>query len=294
MRHGGRYLMYYSIPPYAPEIAPANAAKGWGIGIAESMDLTHWKKVGEVLPEQPCEANGICAPGARVLGGRIHLFYQTYGNGPKDALCHAVSDDGIHFRRNPTNPIFAPPINAWSNGRAIDADVVPWKEQLLLFYSTRDPEGKIQMGGVAAAALGAGADRDYGKTTWKPLGTGPTLRPELPWEKKCIEASAMGVHNGRLYMFYAGGYNNEPQQVGCAVCEGDDPTRWRRLSDQPLLPNGKPGEWNASESGHPFLFQDEDGTDHLFFQGNNDNGKTWYLSRKRVLWEATGPRLVEP
>ena len=76
-------------------------------------------------------------------------------------------------------------------------------------------------------------------------------------------------------MFYGGGYNNEPQQIGCAV--SDDGVRWTRLSDEPFLPNGAPGEWNASESGHPFAFTDDDGQVHLFFQGNNDMGQTWYL-----------------
>jgi hypothetical protein len=55
VRFGGRYLMYYSIAAYTKERAPANAPKGWAIGIAESNDLVNWKKVGEILPEQDCE-----------------------------------------------------------------------------------------------------------------------------------------------------------------------------------------------------------------------------------------------
>jgi long-subunit acyl-CoA synthetase (AMP-forming) len=58
-------------------------------------------------------------------------------------------------------------------------------------------------------------------------------------------------------MFYAGGYNNEPQQIGCAV--STDGIRWKRLSKKPFLPNGAPGSWNASESGHPGVFVDKDG-----------------------------------
>ncbi|MCW3136325.1 MAG: hypothetical protein N2V77_05240, partial [Canidatus Methanoxibalbensis ujae] len=45
---------------------------------------------------------------------------------------------------------------------------------------------------------------------------GPILKPELPWERRCIEAAAMARHDGRLHMFYAGGYNNESQQIGVA------------------------------------------------------------------------------
>ena len=60
-------------------------------------------------------------------------------------------------------------------------------------------------------------------------------------------------------MFYAGAYNNAPQQIGVAVSE--DGLNWKRLSEEPFLRNGKPGEWNSSESGHPHLFTDLERTD---------------------------------
>jgi sucrose-6-phosphate hydrolase SacC (GH32 family) len=276
---GGRYLLYHSIPPFGD----GRAVDGWAIGIARSSDLDSWEKIGEILPDQEPERNGLCAPGAIVLDGRVHLFYQTYGNGPNNAICHAVSEDGIRFQRNSTNPIFAP-TGAWNCGRAIDADVIPHSDRLLLYWATRDPAFQVQMLGVSAAPLAS----DFGRGQWTQLCDAPILAPELPWERKCLEAPAVCSHDGRLFMFYGGGYNNEPQQIGCAV--SDDGVRWTRLSDEPILPNGVPGEWNASESGHPFAFTDSDGQTHLFFQGNNDMGKTWYLSRKKIVWEAGKPR----
>ncbi|MES2461884.1 MAG: family 43 glycosylhydrolase [Armatimonadota bacterium] len=292
VRFGERYLLYYSIPAYSSDNAGTAAPgppTGWGIGIAQSQDLDHWTRLGEVPPDtsdHSPEGNGFCAPGAIVLNGEVHLFYQTYGNGPRDAICHAVSGDGVHFRRNPSNPIFRP-AGDWNNGRAIDADVIPWKGDLLLFFSTRDPEGKVQMGGVASSPLSSG----FGRETWRQLGDGPTIKPELAWEQDCIEAAAVCEEGGRLYQFYGGAYNNAPQQIGCAV--SDDCINWKRVSDSPLLPNGRPGEWNQSESGHPFIFRDPlDGRTHLFYQGNADNGVTWYLSRREIRWENGLPILV--
>ena len=150
---------------------------------------------------------------------------------------------------------------------------------LLLYFSSRDPDMRVQLSGVAAAPLGS----DYGQGQWTQLCDEPILKPELPWEGECIEAAALCRHDGRLYMFYGGAYNNAPQQVGCAV--SDDGVHWERVSDEPILPNGAPGEWNHSESGHPFVFEASDGRYHLFFQGNNDKGKTWYLSRKEITWQ---------
>lgn len=279
VRFKGRYLMYYSIH---------RGKKGIAIGIAESDDLTDWKKIGEILPEADYERKGLAAPGAMVRDGKVHLFYQSYGTGRRDAICHAVSEDGIHFTRNKTNPIFRP-TGDWNCGRAIDAETIEYEGKLLLYCATRDPDMEIQKLVVA----GAPAESNYGRDQWTQLCDAPILEPELAWEGKCIEAPAVCERDGRLYMFYAGAYNNAPQQIGCAVSE--DGIAWQRLSKYPLLPNGGPNDWNSSESGHPGTFADEDGQMHLFFQGNNDNGASWYLSRMKVAWDDTGiPSLVRP
>jgi len=138
---------------------------------------------------------------------------------------------------------------------------------------------EIQKLAVASAPLGGGFRREE----WTQECTDSILQPELPWEQKCIEAPALCEHDGKLYLFYGGAYNNCPQQVGCAVSE--DAVNWTRVSDSPVLPAGEPGSWNSSESGHPFAYTAPDGTQHLFYQGNSDNGKSWYLSRKTILWE---------
>lgn len=279
IRFGGRCLLYFSLPPYGD----GRAGDGWNIGIAESHDLVRWKKVGELAPAQECDRKGLAAPGAIVLDGKVHLFYQTYGNGPRDAICHAVSGDGIRFVRDPANPIFRP-TGDWNAGRAIDADVIEHEGRLLLYFATRDPAMRVQMLGVA----GARRDSDFGRKAWTQLCDGPILKPELPWEKRCIEAPSVCKRDGKLFMFYAGAYNNEPQQIGCAVSL--DGLRWKRLSDRPFLPNGGPGDWNASESGHPGVFVDGDRT-FLFFQGNRDRGKSWCLSWAKIAWKDGEPCL---
>jgi predicted GH43/DUF377 family glycosyl hydrolase len=279
---GGRYLMYYSMAPLADNRPPP----GWAVGIAESKDLIRWNKVGEILPEQPCEKNGLVNGKAIVLDGKVHLFYNTYGNGKDDALCHAVSDDGLRFTRDPSNPILRAS-GAWNSGRAIDCDAFEFQGKLFLIYATRDPSMKTQM--LAAAT----ADRksDFGRDAWKPLGDAPILRPELPWETRCIEAPSVVRRGDTLYLFYGGGYNNDPQQIGVATSK--DGATWTRLFQEPLLANGKPGTWNASESGHPGIFVDDDGQTYMFYQGNNDRGKTWFLSVVKIGWKDGKPYIME-
>ena len=91
-------------------------------------------------------------------------------------------------------------------------------------------------------------------------------------------------------MFYAGAYNNKPQQIG--VARSSDGVEWQRIWDEPFVPVGEPDAWNASESGHPGVFVDEDGRTYLFYQGNNDRGKTWYLSCLEIGWDGDVPQVL--
>ena len=278
IRFNGRYLMYFSIPPFDDK---TNPIQGWNIGIAESYDLIHWEKVGEINPSGEYESKGLCAPCALVTGGKVHLFYQTYGNGRNDAICHAVSSDGFSCERNPTNPVFKP-TGDWNCGRAIDAEVVKFNDRYLLYFATRDPNYEIQIQGVATAP----ENTSFNREEWTQLTNYPIMVPEYEWEGKCVEGASVIQRGKQLFMFYAGSYNNAPQQVGAA--KSKDGIRWKKLSKQPLLPNGKPGDWNSSESGHPHIFSDENGRTFLFYQGNNDNGKTWYISNVEVFWNKKG------
>lgn len=277
---GDRYLLYYST------FILENGKEKLRVGIAESQDLDNWTRLGYLPLTQTCEQNGVGAPAAYVEGDTVHLFYQTYGNREHDALCHATSADGLHFEKDPTNPIFHP-TSDWCCGRAIDADVVAFGDQLLLYFATRDHAFEIQELGVAVSRLGSG----YAKQTWKQAVAAPVLYPEVKWEGKCIEAPATLVHNGRLYLFYGGSYNCTPQQIGYAVSE-DGVTFQKPNPEAPFIPCGAAGTWNADESGHPYAFQDRDGRIYLFYQGTSDHGKTWYLSRCELTFDGDIPRVL--
>ena len=276
VRYKGKYYLYYSL---------RHEDERFGVGIAMSEDLENWRCCGEIPQDMPCEAKGIAAPGAIVLNGQVHLFYQTYGNWRQDAICHAVSDDGVTFRKNPENPVFHPS-DDWCAGRAIDADVCVWNGRLHLYFATRDHDMRVQKVGGAWTALDSG----FGRNAWTQLAHQTLLTPELKWEGECIEAPATLVHEGGLYMFYGGSYNCTPQQIGCAVSE--DGVFFRRTSTEPFIPCGAPGSWNSSESGHPYIFRDDDGRLYLFYQGSADMGRTWYLSKTEITISNNVPYLV--
>jgi len=148
-----QYWMYYTVPDELKKLLH--------IGIATSNDLNYWKKVGDIFGlKGSAEENGICAPRALIKDGVLHLFYQTYGNAKLEAIYHAYSKNGFDFERDPTNPIFRPKISDWSFGRAIDAEVIAYKNQYFLYYATRDPSYKIQQQGVATAPINSNFSRN--------------------------------------------------------------------------------------------------------------------------------------
>jgi predicted GH43/DUF377 family glycosyl hydrolase len=279
----GRYLMYYTIPAGAKGHSDA---VGWGIGIAESRNLKDWHRVGEVKKEGPYLEKGFCAPCALVRNDTVHIFFQ--GSGPKDspayseAICHAWSVDGINFTQDPSNPIFSSR-GTWNCGRAIDAEVVKFNGQYYMYFASRTPDHKNQLIGVAVAPDGT----DFSRGSWSEPVDKSILFSEYPWEGICIEAPSVIQVGDSLFMFYAGAYNNAPQQIGLAV--SSDGISWKKVSNKPFLENGDLGSWNYCESGHPHIFRNSKGKTYLFYQGNDDFGKTWYLSNLEIKWKHGRP-----
>jgi len=266
----GRYFLYYS--------AKIPEDKRLRIGIATSPDGENWTYETLLPLDHACEGeqNGHGAPAAIVKDGKVHLFYQTYGNWKNDAICHAVSPDGLYFEKDPTNPVFRPSSD-WCSGRAIDADVCIFRDKLFLYFATRDSEMKIQKLGVACAP----ADSGWHREDFTQCVADTILEPTLDWEGECIEAPAAMVYDNKVYMFYAGAYNCWPQQIGIATSE--DGVHFTRMFEKPLLGPGSEKAWNACESGHPYIFDDPaTGKVFLYYQGSPDKGKTWYLSRREV------------
>ncbi len=280
VQYKNKYYLYYS--SYFDDAKEEKL----GIGIAISEDGENWEQVAIFPLTQECERNGVGAPGAIVLNGKVHLFYQTYGNWETDAICHAVSEDGINFVKDETNPIFRP-TNDWCVGRAIDADVVPFCGKLFLYFATRDHEMKIQKIGVAYADI----ESDFSRKCWNQAATRSILEPQYLWEGECIEAPATVVKNDCVYMFYGGAYNCAPQQIGVAVSK--DGITFTKCFDKPFLACGKEGEWNSDESGHPYAYVDESGRCWLYYQGTNDMGESWYISRKEIEFKNGIPALKE-
>lgn len=286
IRHGGRYLMYYSVMGYEKANCPPGQRPGhWTSAVAESRDLMHWTRLGEVSFAPGKGPDGVVAPCVKKFDGRIHIFAQGDPKPPakvgrRDMIWHGTSEDGLRFTCPENMPMFVPK-NGWAIPRAIDAEVYRVKDRMVLVFATRESPGeKVQQLGIADAPYGC----SYEASCWRELSKdGPLLKPELPWEMNCLEAATVIERKGVYYLFYAGAYNHERQQIGLAY--STDGYHYRRFSDKPVLPHGEPGSWNAWESGHPGVFQDDDGRVYLFYQGKATLTGDYALSCLEVIFE---------
>lgn len=276
VRFAGRWFLYYTL-------APGSGVRRlpWHIGIAVSDDLENWDKVGELAPEDLGVSNGVCVGSLLVIGGKLHLFYFTYGTGPRDSVCIATSSDGVAFTPHPRNPVFRA-IGEWNCGRAISPSVVRHGDKLRMYVCTRDPEMARQSIVVAEASLRG----DLGPGNWQQLGWGEVFGPELGWEHESTESPSVIERDGRWYMFYGGGYWTRPQQVGCAMSM--DGMRWTRF-EAPLLPY-RSGHADAPlERASPAVFRDVDGRDHLVVQESADRGQNWRVVSFPIEWREGRP-----
>lgn len=272
IRLGDTYYMYYTVKAYDKSRRPDEVAPledGYNTAIARSTDMIHWEYVCQ-LDLRDSEGGriwGAVAPCVKIFDDVIHMFYQrVWAATGNSEIWHAVSSDGITFTNTVDEPVWIAR-TGWSITRAIDAEVYRVGDRMVLIYATRDPQNVIQMLGMADAPYGS----DYAPDKWVNLTPdAPLLSPDYPWEMSCIEAPTVYERNGIWYMFYAGAYNHENQQIGLAT--STDGYHYTRVEYDPENPGlfyrmGGPGEWNTAESGHPGVFVDNDEQVYLFYQG---------------------------
>lgn len=288
---GDRYLMYYSARDYAADRIPEGFAfTGWSAAIAESRDIVNWTRVGDlyITDTKGEQIWGVVAPCVKIFDGVVHMFYQKFWAGAADGgnnnIWHATSADGIHFTNTCDEPILIPHTD-WSIERSIDAEVYKVNDKMILLFATRDLPKENQLVAMAEAPYGS----DYGPDKWTLLSTdGPLLKPDYEWEGHCIEAPTVIERDGYWYMFYAGAYNHEHQQIGLAISsDGYNYERVQLEGEEPglVFKSGAPGTWNAGESGHPGVFEDNDGSVYLFFQGKESLKADYFLSVAKVTFQ---------
>lgn len=130
--HDGTYHIFSLTPPAGTTVYPARLRTTWSHTV--SKDLVHWEELETALfpgeGEEP-DADGIWT-GSVIYGeGCYHIFYTGYNiHIPlQQTICHATSQDGIHWVKDAANPVIAP--------KEDEYEKLDWRDPFV-FYNEED------------------------------------------------------------------------------------------------------------------------------------------------------------
>ena len=108
--HNGTYHIFSLTPPPGTTVYPARLRTTWSHAV--SKDLVHWEELDTALypgEEGEPDADGVWT-GSVIYGeGKYHIFYTGYNyHIGEQTICHAMSEDGIKWEKDPANPVIKP------------------------------------------------------------------------------------------------------------------------------------------------------------------------------------------
>lgn len=162
---------------------------GCGIGFATSVDGYHWIKVGSAAVISSAGCLSVDQDGDSLI-----MLYMG-GSG----FNRASSQYGQNWVQCPGNPVFQPDTSdsAWDEIIASPSLVV-LNGQYHLWYTGADTlgntRGKIQIGYATSVNRGR---------SWTRFAGNPVLRPDQPWEGKCLYTNN-AVMSASLYQMWYG------------------------------------------------------------------------------------------
>ncbi len=204
----GRWYMWYTGQNFTRQLS--------AIGLATSDDGIHWTRVGAepVLSAiGGWEKNSVMCPFVLFENGRFRMWYSGGEMYEPDAIGYAESLDGIHWNRNPANPVLAPG-DAWEAERVAAACIVPVDGWYLAFYI-----GFAE--GFERSSIGVAKSRD-GVTGWERFSGNPLLEQGPPgaWDDCNVYKPYVLPFRDRWHLWYnASRVSDRREQIGLATAQ---------------------------------------------------------------------------
>ncbi len=195
-------------------------ARGFSrIGYAKSSDGVNFRRVGDepvMIPEFPWEKQSVMNPFVLPGGGKggFRMWYAAGETYEPNALGFAESEDGIHWRKSPCNPIFIHGTEQYDKERVGGCEVV------------ENPDGSYTMfyigyEDIHTARICAATSPD-GVTRWTRLQANPLLSPSLDsWDSAaCYKPSALYDRENDRWMLWYNGRTANREYIGLATHPG--------------------------------------------------------------------------
>ena len=177
---------------------------------------------------------------------------------------YAYSPDGIHWTKYTDNPVLTTgPDSSWDNGSPEGPTVVMVNDTLKMWYA-----------GLDTIANGQTTDFEVNiGYAWSLDGVNWTKHPDNPvlttggwgsWDDVVIQDAEVLIIEGVYHIWYTG-FPEWPEedggipgmsQIGHAYSE--DGVHWTKDTNNPVVPNGAPGTWDAAVTMAPAVIWDGD------------------------------------
>ncbi|MGN1410534.1 MAG: hypothetical protein ACI4XJ_10220 [Eubacteriales bacterium] len=188
---GNGFLMWYT-----------GQAKGKSyIGIARSKDGMTFERfrTGPVLsPEKDFEGESVMNPFVMYENGKFRMWYAAGETYEPNVLCYAESDDGIVWKKHPSNPIFTcAPENEYEQNRIGSCHIIREDDGYLMFY--------IGYRDINTACICAARSKD-GIEGWRRVSENPLVTPTPgSWdEDSCYKPTVICEEDGSYRLWYNG------------------------------------------------------------------------------------------
>jgi predicted GH43/DUF377 family glycosyl hydrolase len=192
--------------------------RSW-IGHATSADGRKWTRTGNrpvLSADRPWEKVAVMCPHV-LWDDRARVYRMWYSGGEQyepNAVGHATSPDGRHWKKDAANPVFRPdPAAAWEKDRVTGCQVLRRGDWYVMFYiGFRDRDH---------AQVGVARSRD-GLTGWQRHRANPILRPgKGAWDADAVY-KPFAIFEGRRWLLWFNGRRGALEQIGLATHEGAD------------------------------------------------------------------------
>lgn len=202
-----------------------------------------------------------------LVSGTYHMFYTGSADGSTWSIGHATSLDGIHWTKDPRNP------------------VIPFAESPAVLYESG--EFKMWVDNPSQNAVEYYVSPDG--TAWTLAVGNPVLLPGPGWDADHSIPGAV-VHDATGYYLYYEGVSGIINQVGLATSL--DGITWTKSPANPVIPAG--GPWYSTFLA-PCSVLDAGSVQVLWFVGGNTtnywhlgvavstDGTNWTVSKQTAL-----------
>jgi beta-1,2-mannobiose phosphorylase / 1,2-beta-oligomannan phosphorylase len=166
-------------------------------------------------------------PAAVLHDGRVFLYYSAVSPRCERAVCLAIAEDGIHFRRHPGNPVVI------GGG----PEVVVRDGVFHLYFWRNVPGSAGFQVHLATSRDGLAFDGD------EPPIALPVGAPGA-WDSFTVETPRIFREGGLFYLLYCGSDRNADYPFHAGLATSTDLRHWEKYPGNPVFERGAEGAWD--------------------------------------------------